>query len=325
MIERINIKKISKLFPIIGIILLIYIIIDIGTEKIVYTFISIPIQFYALALLLFIPRLFLSSYKWQYICRKQKMDFSLLYLAKIFLITLFLGSVTPGSIGLHLRIHYLKEKSKASLEKCIANSLTESALALIAGLFLALIGSVVLIDKFPELIFILLPFFIFYTSAFVVLIKKGRGNRIFNIFIRPLIPAKFKETVNKSIESLYKDIPRLRDTLFPFLIEILIWVVAASQVYIIAQAFSIEIPYFLFVLISIISVIISNVLPISIGGLGIREGTFVFLMSKFGVDPEIAFVISLSGFMVKILIPGLIGLIISFGMGKRVIKPTNPL
>jgi len=87
---------------------------------------------------------------------------------------------------------------------------------------------------------------------------------------------------------------------------------AAIQVYIIAQAFLINITFYEFILISIISVVISNILPISIGGLGIREGAFVFLLSKFGVQSEIAFVISISGFFVKILIPGLIGLIISF-------------
>jgi uncharacterized protein (TIRG00374 family) len=309
---KIDVKNLSKLFPIIGIIFFIYIIIDIGIEKIAGAFISVPIQFYVLALLIFIPRLFLSSYKWQYICKKQKMDFSLLYLAKIFLMTLFLGSVTPGAIGMHLRIYYIKEKCKTSIEKCITNSLIESSLSLIAGLFLAFIGSVILINRFPELIIIVLPFIIFYTFAFIILIKERVGSRIFNFIIRLLIPTRFKNTVGKSIESLYVDIPKLKDTFFPFIIELIIWIVAATQVYIIAQAFSIEIPYLIFILISIISVIISNVLPISIGGLGVREGAFIYFMSEFGVESEIAFVISLSGFLVKILLPGITGLIISF-------------
>jgi uncharacterized membrane protein YbhN (UPF0104 family) len=87
-------------------------------------------------------------------------------------------------------------------------------------------------------------------------------------------------------------------------------IIAATQVYIIALAFSIEIPFIYFIFLSLISVALSHVLPISIGGLGIREGIFIYLLSEFGVIPEIAFVISLSGFIVKLLIPGLIGLII---------------
>ena len=312
MIEKIKLKNIGKLFPIIGIIIFIYIINDIGIEKIGSAFSSIPLEYFLLALLLFIPRWLLSSYKWYFISKKQKMDFKLFFLSKIFLITLFLGSITPGAIGLHIRIYYLKTKSKASLEKCLTNSLIESGLSLITGLLIAFIGSIILIELYPELPIIILPFFIFYLSVFIVLLEKRGGNKLFNILIRRFIPERYKTTIDKSVESLYQDIPKIKDMLIPFLIEIIVWIFAAIQVYIIAQAFLINITFYEFILISIISVVISNILPISIGGLGIREGAFVFLLSKFGVQSEIAFVISISGFLVKILIPGLIGLIISF-------------
>lgn len=312
MIEKIKLKNIGKLFPIIGIIIFIYIITDIGIEKIGSAFSLIPVEYFLLALLLFIPRWLLSSYKWYFISKKQKMDFKLFFLSKIFLITLFLGSITPGAIGLHLRIYYLKTKSKASLEKCLTNSLIESGLSLITGLLIAFIGSIILIELYPELPIIILPFFIFYLSVFIVLLEKRGGNKLFNILIRPFIPERYKTTIDKSVESLYQDIPKIKDMLIPFLIEIIVWIFAAIQVYIIAQAFLINITFYEFILISIISVVISNILPISIGGLGIREGAFVFLLSKFGVQSEVAFVISISGFLVKILIPGLIGLIISF-------------
>lgn len=312
MIEKIKLKNIGKLFPIIGIIIFIYIINDIGIEKIGSAFSSIPLEYFLLALLLFIPRWLLSSYKWYFISKKQKMDFKLFFLSKIFLITLFLGSITTGAIGLHLRIYYLKTKSKASLEKCLTNSLIESGLSLITGLLIAFIGSIILIELYPELPIIILPFFIFYLSVFIVLLEKRGGSKLFNILIRPFIPERYKTSIDKSVESLYQDIPKIKDMLIPFLIEIIVWIFAAIQVYIIAQAFLINITFYEFILISIISVAISNILPISIGGLGIREGAFVFLLSKFGVQSEIAFVISISGFLVKILIPGLIGLIISF-------------
>ncbi|MCK5301052.1 MAG: lysylphosphatidylglycerol synthase transmembrane domain-containing protein [Candidatus Thermoplasmatota archaeon] len=312
MIEKIKLKNIGKLFPIIGIIIFIYIITDIGIEKIGSAFSSIPLEYFLLALLLFIPRWLLSSYKWYFISKKQKMDFKLFFLSKIFLITLFLGSITPGAIGLHLRIYYLKTKSKASLEKCLTNSLIESGLSLITGLLIAFIGSIILIELYPELPIIILPFFIFYLSVFIVLLEKRGGSKLFNILIRPFIPERYKTSIDKSVESLYQDIPKIKDMLIPFLIEIIVWIFAAIQVYIIAQAFLINITFYEFILISIISVVISNILPISIGGLGIREGAFVFLLSKFGVQSEVAFVISISGFLVKILIPGLIGLIISF-------------
>jgi uncharacterized protein (TIRG00374 family) len=310
--KKINLNKIMKFAPIIGIILFIYIIVDIGVEKIGGAFLSIPLQFYVLALLLFIPRLFVFVYKWQFISKKQRIDVGFWYLTKTFMVSLFYGSVTPGAIGWHMRIFYLKEKSKASLAKCITNSLIDSTTSFIAGLALALFGSLLVIEHFPGLFPILLVVFILYASAFIIFMKRERGNKIFNILIRPLLPRKYKESIDQSVVSLYEDLPQLRDMIFPILLELIVWMIAGTQTYIMALAFSIDIPYVSFMLISITAVIISSALPISIGGLGVREGAFVVLLAAFGVQPQTAFVISLSGFLVKVLLPGLVGLPISF-------------
>jgi len=312
-----NKKIVNILFPVVGIIIFIYIILDIGIEKIAYTFISIPILYYFFALIIFIPRLYLTSYKWLIISKKQKFNFDLFFLANLFLKTMFFGSITPGAIGLHLRIYYLKKRSKESIEKCLTNSLIETSISLIGSLFLALIGSIILFNFFPEFILIISLFFIFYVIVFVVLIWKKGGRKIFNFLVKYFIPNKYRSTTFKSIDSLYQDIPKIRDLAFPFLIELIVRVIAASQVYIIALAFSIDIPFIYFIFMSFISVALSHVLPISIGGLGIREGIFIYLLSKFGVNSEIAFVISLSGFIVKLMIPGLIGLIIPLRKKKK--------
>ena len=318
--KKVNLNKVAKLLPIIGIILFFYIIIDIGAEKIGGAFLSIPLQLYVISLLLSIPRLFVFVYKWQFICKKQKMGVGFWYLIKIFMVSLFYASVTPGGIGWHIRIFYLKEKSKTSLAKCITNSLIDSATGFSAGLILALFGSLLLIDHFPGLFPALLAAFILHISIFIIFMKKERGNKIFNILIRPLIPGKYREYTDQSVVSLYEDLPRLRDTIFPILLELVVWVIAGTQTYIMALAFSIDIPYVSFMLISITAVIISNALPISIGGLGVREGAFVVLLAAFGVQPQIAFAISLSGFLVKMLLPGLVGLPISF---KLPLKTTD--
>jgi uncharacterized membrane protein YbhN (UPF0104 family) len=116
---------------------------------------------------------------------------------------------------------------------------------------------------------------------------------------------------------IYEDLPKLSETVIPFLYEIIIWIVAATQVYILAMAFTIQIPYFEFILISIISVVISNMIPISVGGLGVREGIFVMMLASYTVSYEIAFVLSLAGFLVKTLIPSLIGLLLLLATGHR--------
>lgn len=309
-------RKISKFIPVAGILIFIYIMIDIGIDNISNAFSLISVYIFAFALLLFFPRIILFTYKWQYICRKQKMDFKFLYLFKVIMKCTFYGSVTPGALGWHMRIYYLKKKTKDSLEKCITNSLLDTTVGFIAGLFLALIGSIVLIGKVPILLPVISLFLILYLSAFVIFMKKDIGNKISNFVVKIILPKKYKQSAGQSIELLYEDIPKIRDLFTPFVIECITWIMAATQVYIIAMAFSINIPYHVFILISIISVVATGILPISIGGLGVREGTFVFLLSMYGIAPSIAFVISLGGYLVKMLIPGMIGVFFSFGAEK---------
>jgi len=231
---------------------------------------------------------------------------------RVFFVGFFYGFITPGGIGWHIRIFYMRKKTNASLEKCLVNSLIDSTSAFIMGLFLALIGSIMLFDRFPGIFPVVFVFFVFFVTAFVVLFKKSRGDRLFKIFVRPFIPGKYKPGLDQSVESLYEDIPRLRDMFVPFLMEFFIWIALGTQAYIIAQAFSVDIPYITFILISIISVVATGILPIAVGGLGVREGTFVLLASSFGIEPQIAFVISLSGFVVKLFVPLIIGLVLSF-------------
>jgi uncharacterized protein (TIRG00374 family) len=313
-------RKLSKFIPIIGLILFVYIIIDIGVEEIATTFIMIPISFFLIALVLTIPRVLLYAYKWQYISEKQKMDFDLLYMTKIFLIGVFYGNVTPGGIGWHIRLFYIRKKIDAPLGKCIANSFLDLYSGFVVGLFLSLIGSIVLIEHIPGLFPIILVFFVFYLSAFAVMIKHTHGQKIFRFLIRPLIPRKYKESLGQSFESLYEDIPRLRDMAVPFFLEGVIWFIAGTQTYIIAQAFDIDIPFITFILIAIISVIATGILPISVGGLGVREGTFVYLLYEFGgVEPRIAVVVSLGGYLVKMVIPAIVGMILSFKDKQEII------
>jgi len=318
--EKINLKHLAKLLPIIGIIIFIYIIYNIGISKILNAFTQIPIQYYLLALLVLMPRFLLFAYGWYYLCKKSKMEPGYFYLLKTYLIGLYYGNIVPGGIGGNVRIFYLKNKTNASFEKCLTNSVLDFSLLFISGLFLSLIGSIYLFDKAPELFPFILFFFCLSTAVFVILMKKRIGSKIFKFFIKNVIPKKFKDKMGKSVDALYEDIPRYRDLLVPFLVNVLIRIISGTGVFIIAQAFSIPVPYIDFIFINIISIVVIGILPISIGGIGLREGIYVLLLASYGVEPHIAFAISFSGYLVKMLIPSFIGLFLSLKKEFRLDK-----
>jgi hypothetical protein len=301
----------KKLLPIIGIILFVYIIINVGVDKIVNAFTIIPFYFFIYGTIPYFLRLIFTSYKWMYIAKKQKMDFSFSYLMKINMISNFYRNVTPGGFGGYIRIFYLRKKSKESLEKCLVNMLLDIVTGSTSGFLLASIGAIFFLEALPGVFFVFFVYFILNATALVVFIKKRSGSKILRIFIRPLIPKKYKEKIDKSFESLYEDIPRLRDLVLPYIIEFFIWLVLALQVYIIALPFSLGIPFHEFFLIHTISSAAIMILPVTVGGLGIREGAFVLLLSVYGIAPEIAVVISLCGYIVKTIIPTFAGMILS--------------
>ncbi len=302
--------KLSRIVPITGVILFIYIILDIGLDRITYTFSMIPPLYYIAALLVFTPKLLLATYKWWYISSKQRINLPCIYLAKLFLMSLFYASLTPGALGLHVRIYYMKKRSGESIEKCIANSFIDSTSGIIGGIILATVGSLIYINLTPGLLPILVIILLFYGSAFIFFMEKKRGSRFLHILIYPFLPDKYHKNLDQIIDLLYKDLPSLNQLILPFILELIIWTIAASQVYVLAQAFNITIPYLEFIVISVVSVVLATTIPITVGGLGVREGTFVILLSQYGVPSEIAFVLSLSGFLVKNFIPGVIGLIL---------------
>jgi uncharacterized protein (TIRG00374 family) len=317
---KLTLKQLSKFIPLVGIILLIYIIYNIGIEDIIHSFGLISPLFFIFAAIVTIPRLFIASYKWKYILKKQKIEISIFNVAKLFLIGIFFGSLTPGGLGFHIRIYYLKKLIKTSFEKCIASSFIDGTIRILSGLFLSIFGSLLVISTYPEIFPVVLVFLIFYLTAFIFFMEKKRGGKLLNLIIKPLLPKKYKVNMSDSIDLLYEDLPRLRDTIIPFLLDIIIFFTAATQTYIIAIGLNIDIPIIEFLIISITSVVISSVIPITIGGLGVREGVFVLMISVYGISSDIAIVLSLAGFLVKIVIPGIIGFLFSTTSSFKYVK-----
>jgi uncharacterized membrane protein YbhN (UPF0104 family) len=63
--------------------------------------------------------------------------------------------------------------------------------------------------------------------------------------------------------------------------------------------------------------------PISIGGLGVREGMAVFLFTQVGVDDAAAFAASLAVYLVSTALPGLLGGLIYLARGTLGLQPAG--
>jgi uncharacterized protein (TIRG00374 family) len=120
------------------------------------------------------------------------------------------------------------------------------------------------------------------------------------------------EKIKESIKNLHEEIFILRSQkkiiLSNLMLSLLIQIIGPLDFYIIALALGIKVSMvYFFIFMPIIGAI--TLLPISIGGLGLRDAATIFFFAKVGVGKDLAFAMSLVSFFF-ILVCGSIGGII---------------
>jgi hypothetical protein len=113
------------------------------------------------------------------------------------------------------------------------------------------------------------------------------------------------EKVEKAYEALHLYRGQYRVLIVALLMSLFLQVTYIACVYLIGIALGMEVP-FRFYLSSIPLIWIITMIPVSISGIGLREGGFVFFFSMIGVKSEKSIALSLLVFSQMVLI-GLIG------------------
>ena len=320
-----NISKILKRFmPIIGILLLAYLILSIGTDEIASTFLKISPVYILIAASLTLPRVLIRNYGWQLILRKQKINVSFFKSLKIFLIGYFYGSITPGYIGQFMRIPYLKDETGEPVGKLFVNSIVEEAVHTMSLYIMMIVGAFFIVDKIPEALPIACIVLFVTILIYGFFIKKERGEKTFHFLITFLIPKKFKPYFTNIVDTFYNDFPDVKSLVLPFVVVIPTWIIIYSQIYILGLSLDIEVPYLTFLLLYSIANMVAFI-PITSAGLGTREATLIFLLSFFGVSPEKALVLSLAGHLLTDVLTGFYGFILSVTESRKNRKDLSEL
>ncbi len=313
-------KKVKKVLPFVGIVLLIYTIYTLDIFKIVDAFLSINPIFILISLSLTAPRVFIRNYVWRMIQDEHNINLSFFQSLKIFLIGYFYGSFTPGYMGQLMRVPYMKEKTGEPYGKLFVNSMIETIVHSISLFAMIFIGALLVIGTFPELFYLIVIWLIIMFIILVYFIKKDRGEKLFHFLIRFLIPNNLKNSFYKFVNTFYKDFPKIKTLIIPVVLGIITWIIIFSQEYIIVIALDLEIPYLFFMLLFPVANVVGFI-PITFAGIGTRELTAVIIFSTLFLVPEAeVFVVSLLGFIITDIFTGFIGFILSLSEAKINLK-----
>jgi glycosyltransferase 2 family protein len=289
---KIKLSLVLKILVSIGLIVLLAFRVDFNQAWARIQYISLP--FVAFVLLYYTGLQWLSCLRWQVVLRSINHSTPMSNLLSSYFAGMFLNIFLPGALGGDVyRVYRIARATKDS-EAAIVSVFIERFTGLAALSTIAIIGLppvFIMVGRWD----IILLFFACVSSLVGVVLLVISPKLLH--WAEPILQKlKLGSLLNRlaKIQILMKQFAQHRQALFFSLgLSFLLQLGIVYYHYLIAQQLKIPISFFeLLVFIPIIVVI--TLLPISLGGLGLKEGLWVYLFSRVGLTSEQALLLSIT-------------------------------
>ncbi len=317
--KKIHISTIIKLL--ISIILIGWIIHKVNLIKLKDILISANLLWILAAVSLHIYAYWASGKRWQILLNALEVKESVKNLIKSYLVGTFFNQFLPTIVGGDMiRAIDLSEPCQ-SLTKSLTIILLERFIGIIALLSLVNIGFILRMKYLDEVSYVSYwPIYAQITFIVSIIVLFSMGNVITNEVERH-VPNKFIKKVLYKILLVLNTLTKFRSHPIPllkaFVLSVTLQLVFILHYYFLSISIGLHMS-FAFLLIIIPIIFLLSMLPVSINGIGLREGLFIYFFSKIGVSPEKSLTICILGFSIT-LFYGLIGGLIY--MGRK--EPTS--
>ena len=298
-------KKIVLIFKLlITSVLLIIIFGKIPFYNILKTFSSVNLILFFLAFLLTIPVILLSSYQTKYLTSIQKIQISFKEILKIYLTTGFYSLFLPGDLA-GGAVKWYKFKKHGTGSSAAAVVIFNRFLELLVVIFLGILFSIpgLINSGYRQLLIIWIITLILLSTSYIILLNTETLKKTGRILNKFPIPISIKNKIENLLTAIYEFRNlTLKDHCEIFGIMFLYHILNVAAFYLIAESINVSVSFFVLGWVRSV-VIISNFLPISYSGLGVREGIIIYLLSYYGVPSSEALVISLLSFTKNLFVP----------------------
>lgn len=272
----------------------------VGVEKVYNELYNLNANYIFLAFLFTFPLIFFKAIRWKGIVSifntSIRTGTSVIYT----LISIAFAIVTPSRLGEFIKVKYLTDKTRIRYLKSFSTVVIDKGFDIIAMVFLGLLGFSFLdaTAKWANL-FVAVFFLYLLILVFVFLFFDK-----FLTFVPYFLPKKYREG--------FKKIALTRIIyLKSILISLVIWLILSIQAFLILN--SLEVKTSLLITITAIPLMaLSAIVPISIGGIGVRELIAISFFSLLGVSAEKSAIFSLLYTFISSGIPAIAGAFLHF-------------
>lgn len=261
----------------------------------------------------------IKAWRWRFLLAAQGMgDLSWRRLVLIYSAGLFWGMVTPGRLGELAKMGYLSRCGQP-IERTLLNSLLDRIFDLIALVLYGLLGLVFFLRRdLPQTT----QLDINWTASWRLAAIGVTAILATALLIKKLKP-KWLNDLSRLARTTWAELRAARR--LPFVaagvVTLIAWAIQLELYAAIGRGYGLGVSHF-YLLAVICAATFAAMLPISIAGLGVREGTVVLLLGLVNVKRELAFAFAGTFIVVNllILVIGFVGWILV----ERVLPPPKP-
>jgi len=264
-------------------ILIILVIRSANLGEIFETLKRIDIAIYIFSFFIFLGNKFVVTYRWKRLLRVQHIEAKLLALYKVNLLGTILNNVLPSTIGGEsVRIYWLVKEFPGKNTASVVATLADKLLGLVALVFLAIVVLPLntIIDPQIKITSLVILGGTLAILGLLVWSPKNWGPVLMRkLMFNDWLKANFERILN-----VLKTFKRSKDTmLVAFILSLLFQFISVINQYLRFRSIGVDVPIqYLFFAIPITTLIV--MIPISIGGFGLREVSLIGLLSIVSID-----------------------------------------
>ena len=253
-----------------------------------------------------IPIMYLKGARWTKVSEGLNLTITTSQATEALCISQMLGLVLPGSLGDFVRVPYMGCRGNP-MDKSILSLFLDAIFASIIPYSIGVLAILIVFEINITIMTIVIPVLWFVGSILVyLLIKHTIWPWFLSARLEHLLSSGISGNMFLNLPSTLKSVGKKR-IIVVILIAAMAWITYSVQAFILAIAFGIEISWSYLTIALGLSTMLTAI-PITIHGLGIREGVLLYMLGQVGITSTAVMAFSLSLMLVSLL-PSIVGLV----------------
>jgi glycosyltransferase 2 family protein len=233
----------------------------------------------------------LAAYRWYVLLHGKAPAVTFVDVVRLVLVSGFVGHFMPGGVGVEILKAYGLAGRTSDTLLSVTSVLVERLFALVALVLLMLIG-LALVPALPAKVVqsVWIASVLILGAVLALVVPQFR--RLSQVVLSPAPLAPVSRGLEKLYGALDEYVQQRRLMLWSLILALLFQLIRCIEIAIAADALGADLPFMVFMTF-VPMVVLITLMPISIGGLGVQDVSFVYLFGLVGMPAEIALPASL--------------------------------